>query len=498
MIYKFRLREEPTDFLREFDDYGNGLLARELEPETEFETKLATVRATPQRAAEFDFKWVTDADLPGWYDSEEGNLLESGNPKPAGNIAAKDLLKRMGLKTTTRIDKKTASLIHSVLERSVVLRPFIAAKLEKMTMPKKFVHYQSDPEFDYAYLDLTKMVVPFGSKAEKELINIRGFYHRPTNSIHFRPSANVGQALQMVIGTFSPPAFRNFFGKSLVEGVGLYFANLVLEEQGLMRIESQPYRVQLRCAIDLVGLVGRDLVGKAYFQNHLDLVRHLTTKLSIGPVSTDQVARDALCKTELLLWERFTKQHLGITDQIQFVEVGNISASRSNGRVVMTRLPDITARMSHAKRVSFIKRFIDPMLKHTLSRNTLIELNRRSRGNHIVRIAWANGKFGGNGTVALNRREAVGGRGSGSMIFIDEHSPDLDRLPTLRSNPDVLLFHELVHAFHNQSGTTVSDGAEMEKRVIGIGNHSNLMRTENGYRRAKSLPSRCCPDREQL
>ncbi|MGH8497422.1 MAG: peptidoglycan-binding protein [Methylococcales bacterium] len=471
-------------------------------------------------AAEFDFVWETgedefedsegiDEDAPERFDSEWDNPLESENPNPTGAVAAKGVLKRAGLTTTTRVNKRTPSLIQSVLEQSLVLRPFIAAKLGKIAIPKNFVHYRSDPEFDYAYLKLTKIVVPFGSTEEKELINIRGFYHRPTDSFHFRPSANVGIALQLAINRFSSPPFRDFLGQSLYEGVGLYFTNLVLDEQGLAKMPPNLYKDQLRCATDLIELVGRGMVGKAYFQNHLDLVRHLTTKLSVGPVRTDKLARDALCKTDLLSRERstrqallsrerFTRQHVGITDQIQFIEVGNVSASRSNGRVVMARLPQVIGRMSDAKKVQFISRFIDPMLKHDVARKTIIELNRRSQGNHVVQIAWANGQFGGNGTVALNRREAVGGRGSGSMIFIDEQAPDLKRLETLRSNPDVLLFHELVHAFHNQAGTTVNDGAEMERRVIGIGNHSQSMRTENGYRRAKSLPSRCCPDREQL
>jgi hypothetical protein len=437
------------------------------------------------------------------------------NEKPLsllGDALAQGVLRRAGLKTTTRVDKKLPSLIHSVLEQSLILRPFIATKLGKITIPKNFVHYRSDPEFDNAYLKLRKIVVPFGSKEEKELINIRGFYHHPTNSFHLRPSANVGLALQLAIKRFSSPAFRNFFGEALDEGVGLYFTNLVLEEQGLApQIVSHPYKDQLRCATDLVGLVGRSLVGKAYFQNHLELVRHLTTKLSLGPVRTDQLARDALCKTELLgkerltreqllRRERFIREHVGITDQIQFIEVNfsKVRVSRSNGRVVMPRLPEVIGQMSDAKKEKFIRRFIDPMLQHDVARKTIIELNQRSKGGHVVQIAWANGQFRGNGTIAFNRREAVGGRGSGAMILIDEQAPDLERLPTLRSNPDVLLFHELLHAFYIQSGTAKNDEDEMEYKVIGIGNYSQLMQTENGYRKAKGLPTRCCRNREQL
>jgi hypothetical protein len=91
----------------------------------------------------------------------------------------------------------------------------------------------------------------------------------------------------------------------MAKGVGLYFTNLVLEEQGLDRMKSADLKDQMACATDLVGVAGLSLVGKAYFQNHLDLMSHLTTKLSIGPVRIDELARDALCKTPLLRTARF-------------------------------------------------------------------------------------------------------------------------------------------------------------------------------------------------
>jgi len=180
-------------------------------------------------------------------------------------------------------------------------------------------------------------------------------------------------------------------------------------------------------------------------------------------------------------------------DQIQFVEVTDVRPSSSHGRVALSFRP--AGRMDDAKKQRFIKRFIDPMLKHKLGVNLLIRLN---RGNHFVNIAWGNGGFRFNGTVPHNRKDAAGGGGSGATIFIDEQAPDLSRLQTLKDNPDVLLFHELVHALHIQLGTLVNDEAEMERRVIGIGKYSKWKRTENAYRDARGLPARCCRDRETL
>jgi hypothetical protein len=212
-----------------------------------------------------------------------------------GDVLPQGVLKRAGLQTTTRVDSKTAPLIQSALEQSRVLRPFIAAKLKSVTIPRNFVVHGWDATFDSAYLKLHKIVVPFGSKEEKELLNIRGFYHRPTDSIHLRPSATVGLALRLAIHKFSSPAFRGFFGKSIGDGLSLYFTNRVLAEQDLAQLPSEQYGDQLRCATNLIDLVGITMVGKAYFENHLDLVRHLTTNLSTGPVRTAELARDALC-----------------------------------------------------------------------------------------------------------------------------------------------------------------------------------------------------------
>src|SRR5262249_3684105 len=143
--------------------------------------------------------------------------------------------------TATKVDGKTAPLIQSVLEQSLVLRPFIAAKLKSRKILRNFVIHRADATFDHQYIKLSRTVVPFGSGEEKSLLNIRGFYHRPTDSIHLRPSATVGLALRLTIYKFSSPAFRFFFGKSVDDGLSLYFTNRVLAEQGLAQLPPEQY-----------------------------------------------------------------------------------------------------------------------------------------------------------------------------------------------------------------------------------------------------------------
>ena len=224
----------------------------------------------------------------GWSQPQQFSALLSEAPAPA-------VLPGAGLKTTMLIDGKTLPLIQSALEQSTVLRAFIPQKLRPITIVKSFVLHGSDAEFNGRYIKLSKIVVPFGSKEEKELLNIRGFYHRATDSIHLRPSSTVGLAVRLAIHKLSSPGFLPFFGKSIDEGLSLYFANLVLAEQGLDQTNPEQYRDQLHCATNLIALAGINMVGKAYFENHNDLLRHLTTTLSIGPVGPAELANDALC-----------------------------------------------------------------------------------------------------------------------------------------------------------------------------------------------------------
>jgi hypothetical protein len=183
----------------------------------------------------------------------------------------------------------------------------------------------------------------------------------------------------------------------------------------------------------------------------------------------------------------------GARGQIRCVEVTNVKMGRSGDRLVLSSFT-VGEEMRSEKRQKFIKRFIDPMRKSSLGQNVIQTLN---AGRHPVQIAWANGQFGFNGTIARNRKDAVGGQGSASVIFIDESAPDWSKLTTIKENPDVGLFHEFLHALQIQAGMAIDNERESENRVIGIGNYSSCKLTENAYRSDRTLPFRCCWDREQ-
>src|SRR5262245_3973342 len=222
-----------------------------------------------------------------------------------GEALPQSILRRAGFTPERWADAKTPALLKAAIEQSRALRPFIAGKLGKIDISKNYRHYGSDPEFVTAYLKLNKMVVPFGPQERALTDNVRAFYHRPTDSIHLRPRTHFGQVLLLAITKFSSPGFGGFFGPSLADGAGLSFAKIVVEEQGLGWMKSEELKDQLSCAKDMVAVAGPILVGKAYFENHSDLIRHLTKNLSIGPVSMEELTRDSLFKTTLLRTARF-------------------------------------------------------------------------------------------------------------------------------------------------------------------------------------------------
>ena len=214
------------------------------------------------------------------------------------NVQAQSVFKQAGLKTTSVVNKETPALIQKALEQSDWLKPFIANKIARVSLSKNFFHYDFVEEFTGKYKKLNNIVVPFDSPEDKSFRNIRGFYHKKTDSIHLQPSANLGFALFLCIGKLSSPGFGGFFGYQVSDGVGHYFTNLVLREQGLEPLTIENKQERLDCGEDLVGAVEIGMVGKAYFQNHSDLIKHLMTKLSIGAVEIKEIRNDALCESK--------------------------------------------------------------------------------------------------------------------------------------------------------------------------------------------------------
>jgi hypothetical protein len=181
------------------------------------------------------------------------------------------------------------------MERSRVLRPYIADKLRRIMVPKNFFHHGFDSEYESSYTSLHHITIQFGSAQEKELKANYGFYHPQTDSIHLRPRANVGHALHEATHKFASRVFRGVFGSRLDEGVTESLTDLVLTEQGLPN--GTAYPDETRCANHFIRVFTLDRVARAYFQGDTTLATDVAARLGI-PLS--QLARlrtgDALCQ----------------------------------------------------------------------------------------------------------------------------------------------------------------------------------------------------------
>jgi hypothetical protein len=80
-----------------------------------------------------------------------------------------------------------------------------------------------------------------------------------------------------------------------------------------------------------------------------------------------------------------------VIDQIRFVEA-RVTRLTRQGRVPF----EVTRAMERKKKEKFIKRFINPMLKHGVALKLLVAIN---GDPHAVNIAWGNNQFGFTGTV---------------------------------------------------------------------------------------------------
>jgi hypothetical protein len=194
-----------------------------------------------------------------------------------------------GVRTTTAVDDRTAGLLQASLAETLILKPYLKGKFPAATIPGKFKIHDSNDEFEYSYAKLHD-IRDSPAAVRQRVADVRAFFHRPTKTIHLRPTANLGEALHEAIHKVSSPGFRTFFGGFLDEGVTQYFTDLVLEEQRLTPARVPLYEPQLGCAKRLVRFTNRDLVARAFFLAPTPLVGALRTRLQLDTRALGQLA----------------------------------------------------------------------------------------------------------------------------------------------------------------------------------------------------------------
>jgi hypothetical protein len=205
------------------------------------------------------------------------------------------VLKQAGVKTDSLVNDKTPGLIQAALAESRLLRPYLRDKFPKLAITGgKFEIHSLDKDFNRAYADFRN--VPL-SVTDYELAqrysDIGGYFDRGKKTIHLRPHATFGHAVHESMHKVSHAGFL-YWGSFIDEGVTQYFADRLLEEQGLTKVTNHSYGPQLACAERLVHATNPDVVARAYFLNDGELRETLRRRFNL---TLDQMAKELVAGT---------------------------------------------------------------------------------------------------------------------------------------------------------------------------------------------------------
>src|SRR5262249_9099795 len=151
-----------------------------------------------------------------------------------------------GVKTDSQVNDKTPKLIQAALAESRLLRPYLGGKFPKLAITGgKFEIHSLDKDFNRAYGDFRRVPLSVTD------YDLAGFFDRGKKTIHLRPHATLGHAVHESMHKVSHAGFL-YWGSFIDEGVTQYFADRLLEEQGLSKVTNHNYGPQLACAEKLV------------------------------------------------------------------------------------------------------------------------------------------------------------------------------------------------------------------------------------------------------
>ena len=177
-------------------------------------------------------------------------------------------------------DSSTLAAIDKMFEASNVLKGHVDLKKNLIAEKEKF-------KIEYGYASLLRAYKECGH-SDKLDAKIGGFFCRKTGVIHTVEGFNgkertseFGNLIHEAIHKKSSGMLANIFTPFVNEGITQYFADRVLEEQGLGAYKGHEYKDQLECATHLVRVAGIDEVAKFYFTGKGSLLDTLNKKL--GP-----------------------------------------------------------------------------------------------------------------------------------------------------------------------------------------------------------------------
>ena len=190
------------------------------------------------------------------------------------------VLKTAGITTDSRVDSETPKWIQAALAESQKLRPFLKGKFPKSAVTKDFEIHAVEDDFNEAAKTMYGNTQPM-TKAQRAAAygKIGGFFDRDTRKIHVRSRTKFGHAVHEAMHKVAHRDFHGFWNEFVNEGVTQYFADCLLQEQGLPIVTDHDYKAQLECAKKLVALSSFETVAAAYFRMdpglHEAVMKHL-------------------------------------------------------------------------------------------------------------------------------------------------------------------------------------------------------------------------------
>jgi hypothetical protein len=224
------------------------LKAGRAEAEKDVEERLASIKAISQYM-EAQKDYITE---------KERYLREMREQLKLQGLAA---ARKAGVTTETAVPGEpaallqTTTLLQTMIEASRLLEPYLTGKRDiNLRVPAKF---KVDGPDAFEAAKRAAHLSPFES-------GIGGFYDRARDTIHLPQKAHFAEALHEAIHKYSAPHLRNMC-HTLNEGVTQYFADAILQEQGLPKAGRVAYQDYVDCATKLMRQFGFDNVARLYF-----------------------------------------------------------------------------------------------------------------------------------------------------------------------------------------------------------------------------------------
>lgn len=198
-------------------------------------------------------------------------------------------LKSAGIDTASQVNDETPKWIQAALAESRLFRPYLRGKFPASAITDgRFEIHSTERDFNRTYS--TYRGEP-GQLTDAELATRHGktggYFDRSKKTIHVRSRSTFGEAVHEAMHKLSIGFL--FWGFFIDEGVTQFFADALLQEQGLPKGTAHSYGPELAFAERLVLATNFDMVARAYFLNDATLRETLMRRFGLN---LDQLARE--------------------------------------------------------------------------------------------------------------------------------------------------------------------------------------------------------------